>query len=651
MNDSLLETKVTRSVAALLCALVVSLLVVSLPAAAQTAPEAPEADDTATQDGASDEAERNARRGAARRTAVEQAQEREALKKEVLEDVDRALERAKEDIRREVSFVEAETDARSYDARELQELKRTVNLLQLHGYFRARGDMFNKADLNRGADPTGATLFPDPAGTSYLGMGNMRLRLNPILRVSDDIAVYSQIDVLDNVIAGGNPLVDPFFFQDSRAEILGARVGYDVLKVKRVWAEVETPIGQVAFGRKGFHWGEGLVYNDGNCFDCDYGTTFDRVQLAVGPVLGGHLFTVAADAITNGFTSAAVPALAEFNNAFGPQGRPVDVQQLDDGYRFSLAVTRIAPADQMRRRLESGDWVLNYGVLGAYRMQHSLSPSLVSGGTNTALAKIGANFGEGDVFVEFARRKLRLAFEGAVFGGKIDNRVGLLDADGAGPNPPQPAVFPGQSLNFLQFAALLRAQHAFLKQDSLLVGLDLGVASGDEAPGMGVRSGRPGSGPEGNTQRGDLDGPQFSCTEAGGCADDSVNNFVVNPDFRVDQILWRNLFTSLTDAFWTRAEVRFKPGGRASGGAQETGFEFGGALVYSQALHAASTPSGSSKPLGLEADVAVTYTSQDGFFAGVVAGFLFPLSGMNNTALGLDAEFSQVYRGMLGVTF
>lgn len=645
MNDSLLETKALRSVAALLCA-----LVVAVPAAAQTAPEADEAPDAAAAEAAQDEADRNARRGAARRTAVEQAQEREALKKEVLEDVDRALERAKEDIRREVSFVEAETDARSYDARELQELKRTVNLLQLHGYFRGRGDMFNKADLNRGADPTGATLFPKPDGTTYLGMANMRLRLNPILRVSDDIAVYSQIDVLDNVIAGGNPLLDPFFFQNSKAEILGSRVGYDVLKVKRVWAEVETPIGQIAFGRKGFHWGEGLVYNDGNCFDCDYGTTFDRVQLAVGPVLGGHLFTVAADALTNGFTSTAVPGLAEFNNSFGPQGRPIDVQQLDDGYRFSLAVTRIAPADQMRRRLDDGQWVLNYGILGAYRMQHSTSPSFVSGGTNTAIADIGANFGEGDVFVEFARGKLRLAFEGAVFGGKIDNRLGLLDPDGAGPEAPQPAVFPGQQLDFLQFAALLRAQHTFLKQDSLLVGLDVGIASGDDAPGMGVRSGRTGSGPDGRTEPGDLDGPQFACSDAG-CSDDSVNNFIVNPDFRVDQILWRNLFTSLTDAFWTRAEVRFKPGGRATGGAQETGFEFGGALVYSQALHANSTPSGNSKPLGLEADVAVTYTSQDGFFAGVVAGFLFPLSGMNNTALGLDAEFSQVYRGMLGVTF
>lgn len=574
-----------------------------------------------------------------RRSAADEAQERDALKRELLEDVDRALERAKDDIRREVSFVEAEADARSYDARELQELKKTVNLLQLHGYFRGRGDLFNKADLNRGVDPADFTLFPKPNGTTYLGMANMRLRLNPILRISDDIAVYSQIDVLDNVIAGGNPLLDPFFDERTTAEILGSRVGFEALRVKRVWAEIETPIGQVAFGRKGFHWGEGLVYNDGNCFDCDYGTTFDRVQLAVGPLLGGHLFTLAADALTNGFTSAAVSDWSAYNNSFGPDGRPVDMQQLDDGYRFSLAVTRISPAEQMRRRLDDGQWVLNYGLLGAYRMQHSTAPDFIAGGTNTSLSKIGASFGEGNLFAEFARSKLRLAFEGAVFGGKIDNRIG----DGT--------VYPGQRLSFLQFAAILRAQHTFLKQDSLLVGLDFGFASGDDAPGMGVRSGRKGSGDEGNTGPGDIDGRQFACTAGGGCTDDTVNNFVVNPDFRVDQILWRNLFTAITDAFWTRADIRFKPGGRRTGGAEDTGFEFGGALVYSQAIYPSSTPSGLHSPLGLEADLAVTYTSQDGFFAGVVAGFLFPFSGLDNTALGQNAEFSQVYRGMLGVTF
>lgn len=630
MNDCKLERRFLPGVIALACLLVT-------PSIVRAQAHAPD-DDSAELDDAPQPVERRTRR-----SAFDEAQDREALRRELLEDVDRALERAKEDIRREVSFVEAESDARSYDARELQELKKTVNLLQLHGYFRGRGDLFNKADLNRGADPAGNTLFPKANGTSYLGMANMRLRLNPILRVSDDIAVYGQLDVLDNVIAGANPLLDPFFDERTSAEILGGRVGYDVLRVKRVWAEIETPIGQIAFGRKGFHWGEGLVYNDGNCFDCDYGTTFDRFQLAVGPLLGGHLFTLAADALTNGYTSASVPAWGKFNDSFGSEGRPVDMQQLDDGYRFSLAVTRIAPADQMRRRLDDGQWVLNYGILAGYRMQHSTSDWL-NGGTGTSLSEIGANFGEGNLFAEFAWGKLRLAFEGAVFGGKIDNRVSYDNASGT-------TVFPGQGLKFLQFAALLRSQYAFLKRDSLLVGLDLGFASGDDAPGMGVRSGRAGSGAEGNTEPGDIDGRQFACTAAGGCTDDTVNNFIINPDFRVDQILWRNIFTSITDAFWVRADVRFKPGGRATGGGQDSGFEFGGALVYSQAIYASSTPSGTSAPLGVEADLAVTYTSQDGFFAGVVAGFLFPLGGLDNPIAGTEAEFSQVYRGLVGVTF
>ena len=42
------------------------------------------------------------------------------------------------------------------------------------------------AELKRGVDPTGQYLFPNPGGPTDIGAADMRLRLNPIIRVSDD---------------------------------------------------------------------------------------------------------------------------------------------------------------------------------------------------------------------------------------------------------------------------------------------------------------------------------------------------------------------------------------------------------------------------------------------------------------------------------
>jgi uncharacterized protein (TIGR04551 family) len=561
---------------------------------------------------------------------------KEEVRREVLDEVRRELDKTRQEIRDEVAYVESAEDARSYDARQLKELKQTVNLLQLHGYFRVRGDLFNRADLGRGADASGQALFPTASGTDYLGAGNMRLRLNPVLRISDDIALYAQLDVLDNVLLGANSLLEPYFDATTGAQLLSSRTAGDAISVKRLWAEIETPVGQLAFGRKALHWGEGMLYNDGNCFDCDYGTTFDRLQLSAGPFLR-HVVTLAVDSVSEGPSSANVPAVGLYGN----YGVPVDLQTDDDAWRLSVAVTRNLPPAELRRQLDDGRVVVNYGALFAYRFQETASAeaSQIPPGAITGNAvNVGAHLFELDLYAQLHYRKFRLSTEWAGLKGSYDNIL-------AGPNQLR------QSLDLLQGAGVVRSQLALLKQDAMLVGLDFGIASGDTAPGMGARPGRPGSAADGSAGKGDIDGRQFCTTSA--CGDRSVTNFRMNPDFRIDQLLWRNLFTTVTDAWFLRGEVRFKPGGRASGGADDDGFDISGALVYSQAVFSSSTPGGAS-PLGIELDAAITYTSKDRFYAGLVGGFLLPLDGLNNPLLTGDdgtAKLGQVYRGIVGVTF
>lgn len=560
---------------------------------------------------------------------------REEIRREIMEEVRLELERNRADIEERLQVAETEADAQAYDAEQLRELRRSVNLLQLHGYFRTRVDLFKDLDLGRGVDPAGYPLFPRAQGSSYLGTANMRLRLNPVLRVSDSIAVYSQLDVLDNTIYGQSPLGEPFFDSVTPAHLLASRVGSSFIQVKRVWAEIETPLGQLSFGRKPMHFGEGMVFNDGNCFDCDYGTTFDRVQFTVGPFLAGHLVTAAYDRLAAGQNTNDSRSWRTYGNF----GQPYDLQALDDASRVSLQISRVLTPQEIQRRLTEGSWVLNYGGIFAYRFQHSqaleLSQIDAPADASPALGKIDAQAFEANLWTQLLVGKLKISLEAAGLFGSFEARLNegaLIDS----------------SLKLEQGAGVLRGQYGFLKGDSLLVSLDAGLASGDRAAGMGARPGRPGSRADGSTAPGDIDGPQF------GPGDAIVTNFQMNPDFRIDQILWRNLFTNITSAWFLRPEVRFKPGGRRLVGGDDPGFEISGALIYSQAVNSQSAPGGSS-PLGIEANAALTYTSKDRFFLGFVYGALFPLSGLANpnppAGESGDAGVAQVFRGIAGVSF
>jgi len=564
---------------------------------------------------------------------------RDELRKEMQDELRRELGKAREELREEVALLEVSEDARNQDARQLKELKQVVNLLQLHGYWRMRGELFNRADLGRGADASGNTLFPVASGSELLGAGNMRLRLNPLLRVSDQVAVHGQLDVLDNVLTGSSPLLEPYFDATTGSQLLSTRVTGAPVQVKRLWAEVETPVGQLAFGRMGLHWGEGLLYNDGNCLDCDYGNTVDRLQLTAGPFYR-HVVTAAVDMLSVGATSSEVSALSRFGN----YPVPVNLQSSDDAWRYSLAVVRQTPAPEARRLLDDGGWVLNYGALFAYRSQSTTVPGMEQVSRSAADANVSTINGrlfELDLHAQLLTGKFRLATEWAGLQGGYDNIVGVSG---------QTAQLLGQPLDVLQGAGVVRGQWLALKQDALLLGVDLGIASGDGAPGQGARPGRPGSAVDGSAGKDDIDGRQFCTT---GCSDRAVNNFRINPDFRIDQLLWRNLYTTITDAWFARGELRYRPSGRASGGGDDDGLELGGALVYSQALLDESTP-GLGTPLGVELDASITYTARDRFFAALVGGFLLPLSGLNNPLLTGEAgtaKLGQVYRATLGVTF
>lgn len=582
-------------------------------------------------------------------------------------------------------------------------VKPELNFLEIDGYFRFRYDMFSKLDLGlyyRNTDPGGITSGPFASGyappvpicatdvrdrpsssdqmiatsctnsaglSDTIGGANMRLRLEPVLNVYEDIKIKTQIDVLDNLVLGSTPDAFPVnpisplvaFSQTQVPPVSGVNtVWTDSVRVKRVWAEVMTPLGQLRAGRMPSHFGMGILANEGRGLDSDFGDSNDRIMFATK--IGDFYVVPAYDWAASGPTS---------QNIFDPYGQPFDRDQRDDVDQYIIAIAKRDKDDEIKQKLENDEWVLNYGTYQVGRFQALDAATFYSSPNNPndnvttdALVERDAQAYAYSYWVKFMWRKLTIEAEYAGIIGKIGNPVisgsyGAMDTS----NP------DGLTIN--QHGATLSVKYKLLR-DALTLELLVVAASGDSAPGWGIR-------PLGEVSgaRGTWDGTQAPA------GDRTINNFRFDPDFVVDMIFWRQLVGTVTDALVVRPGVQYNIS-EALGARLD--------LVYSRAWFAQSTPSGGfeglvdgegndlglgspSANLGLEADVKIFYDSKEGFHAWLQYGLFIPFSGLNRPVvieddvaadnpdarqnadgdgvIALDAKIAHTLQVMLGVTF
>jgi len=455
------------------------------------------------------------------------------------------------------------------------------------------------------------------------------------------------VDVLDNLVFGSTPEsgfgASPYYLYDVFNESqLAPRTGLnsltDSIQVKRAYGEVSTPVGVLRFGRMGSHWGMGMLYNDGNCLDCDWGDTVDRLQF-----------------VTEVFEGFYVAPMLDFN-VEGPlwqrpsgMGESVDLTNLDDAHSYVLAIARRDTEQQRRAKLEADQTVFNYGLHFSYRTQRWAAveyyddPTLPQtgvvgdwpGNINNEDGRLGGFVQRGadlyipDVWVKLERKDWRLELEVAgIFGSMATGARSLAELADDRAN---------QALQVVQFGGTLQGEYRFL-EGNLKLQMELGLASGDKAYGLGNRPGRNLHGKR-TTERGDIDGRQYGCPTTGGC-DVSVRNFQFDRDYRVDMILWRDLLGSVTDAAYAKPSLSYQVA---------PGLQLFGAAIYSRTLYAQSSPSGDDPNLGIELNAGASYETDDGFIANVRYGVLFPLGGFNQP--GVELEVAQSVRGMLGIRF
>jgi uncharacterized protein (TIGR04551 family) len=532
---------------------------------------------------------------------------------------------------------------------------RTRPTLELHGYFRVRGELLHNYALGRHNDPQDTQyLWPQPLDNSYIAQtgnanglrlcgdngqqycfdksqstANMRLRLNPELHISDNLRILMQVDALDNLVLGSTPEAYAIKPNETGASNgtgyttagyngfapLGAFTttqgpptagvnGYrNSIDVKRAWAEYVSPIGQLRFGRMPNHWGLGMLANAGDGIDSDYQSTADRIMFATGIKPLDLYFAGMWDFVSSGPTNATP------FDVYG--GSPVNTANLTNVNQWGAVVVRRANPELQKLQLARGDLVINGGVFTIYRSQYLD----VKGGQTPLTTVYDANSADRgmerrsgwaiipDFWLQVLYRKFRFEAEFAT----IQGQLGSVLAGAGGTTGPQDPV-PIQ-----QYGLTTQAQYKAF-EDKLRIDFGFGWASGDAwveglSPGSsGLQPQlKPGTGP---------------------------STFRFHPDYRVDLIFWRRIMTRVSGAYYFRPSVEYdfirNPNGQKLGG--------GATIIWSRASEFIQTP-GNKRDLGVELDFKVYYQAKDGklnddptklggFYASLEYGVFFPLGGL-----------------------
>jgi uncharacterized protein (TIGR04551 family) len=558
----------------------------------------------------------------------------------------------------------------------------TRPLIEFHGYFRTRGEVFHNFSLGRIDDATSkANLFPRPANDSYtdlanqqrqlLGCGptenpmsaeckdkthssaNLRFRIDPEIHLSDNLRILSQIDFLDNVVMGSTP--EGYINQPSKdggyssagragyvplrafsttqvAPVSGVNSYQDSVTVKRVWAEFVTPIGQLRFGRMPSHWGLGILANSGDRIDSDYQSHADRILFVTGSKALDLYVAGAWDFPNSGKTSQSL---------FDQQGQPYNVSQYENTNQWVLTVFRRTRPDLQRARLAKGDTVVNGGFYGVYRQQLFANESVsnsISASTDIyreKLTRLGARAFISDGWLQVLTKHLRWETELVYIHGSIEN-----------PQRVDSGEYAKDDWKLRQLGGATELEYRALNED-LKLRFHSGFATGDSnVEGLAPASG----------------GLQPRILSS----DKTVSTFRFHPDYRVDLILFRNILNRVQGVYY------FKPGVEYDFTKSLDGEKFGGRaeIIYSRASSPMQTP-GNKADLGIELDLSLYYQSKDGslnndptkvggFYGMLQYGVLFPLGGLGymsqqyisgTASKPADISSAQIVRLFLGVAY
>ncbi len=535
--------------------------------------------------------------------------------------------------------------------------------LEHHGYFRIRAEGIYRGHLGTDTIVSGKTISTSgmlppltdnganrnsanskqvgPQNEDWIGGVNIRFRYAPILHITRGLQIHGEFDVLDNMVLGSTPDYDPTrpdaplaIFARGQAPLNSLINSLkDPIAVKQAYLQWDItgpsvgggPLVRFTGGRMAENFGLGMVYNDGEGLDDDYGTYVDRLQLLFAT---GRWFVKGAFGWTSSGPTSASPKW--------PLGQAYDLTDKDDVVEGMLtfgyqAKTRPQMVKDRRRLIVMNKPVVDTALHLVYRHQNldiskqSLK-DLESGKVDPMqTGKTGYDSIQlvprhawtlvPDLWFRLRykpdyRKLLRIEFE-------LASVIGNIGHTGEGTQD-----------HAMSIRSLGAAFEGAFTTGSFTVGVNTGVASGDNSPYFGV-----------------LDASKLQG------AGNTFSAFYFNPDYRVDLLMFRHVIGTITDAFYFDPYFTYD--------AFEKEEDALGArldLVYGRALYGASTPSG-DKNLGVELQLKAFYKSSDRFFADLEWDVLWPLSAFNlkagymGSAQNRSCHWSTILRGRLGVRF
>ena len=550
--------------------------------------------------------------------------------------------------------------------------------IEHHGYLRVRGEGFFRAHL--GTDhlrPDGYTVhtsgfYPpltDNGANStslnqskvgqrdedWIAGANMRFRYSPTIHVAENLRITAQFDVLDNLLLGSTPDYNPtrpdaplVLFSHTQAPLSGGRTSLkDAIAVKQAYmtwdilgaTDQTGALLSLSAGRMARHWGLGIVENGGTDLDSDFGTYVDRVTLLARPfsfptdgTVSGLYFELGYGWVASGPTSVG---------AAQPYGEPHDLTSLDNVSEVTFALFQKPMTDgekqnRFQRKVVQNKPVLDWGAYLIWRRQEldisatsatayqngTIDTSTGTGYDQLQLVPRNAWTLTPDIWLKLewvpgAGKKLRFELEAAgVFG-----HIGQVQPDD-----------PNSSMDIRSYGfAFESACDLKLSTGVISFGVDAGLASGDNSDYFGW-----------------LDRTNF--------ADPKVHNpmlasFYFNPDYRTDQLLFRNVVGTVTDAFYVKPWVAYDlfESEKDSLGARLD-------IEYARALEAAPTP-GNDPNLGVETDLKIFYEDKGLFFASIEWAMLWPMAAFDlipsfeDAGVSRASRWSTALRGRVGIMF
>jgi uncharacterized protein (TIGR04551 family) len=582
--------------------------------------------------------------------------------------------------------------------------------VEIDGYFRVRSELFHNFSLSRldgtfdparqlGTPP----LWPQPPDNSYTDTtgvrhqvelcgapdapevcqnevqagANMRLRLEPSIHISDNLHIWSQIDMLDNVVLGSTP--------QGYANLPAANGGYglvgrgyaslgafattqwapqsgvtsvsDTIMVKRAWGSYVSPIGKIAFGRMPHHWGLGMLYNAGDGYDSDWQSTVDRLTFTYSFPDWNLYLNGSWDFANEGVTTATLNT-PDGAGTYNQQGEAIDLATKDDLDHWAFTVVHKVEPQLARYRIAKGIPVVNAGLYLAYETQDLAHEAIDGSGasigsvaTDQAPGFVRREYEAviGDVWIQLLYDKLRFEAEAAWTYGTFENTLRASDSDYDNLTDPS-----NDGWTIAQFGLSTQTEWRAL-EDRLRLNFGFGIASGDPdvaslTPSQSASSG--------------------SALDRQLTLDRTYSTFRYHPDYRVDLILFRNILSRVQGAYYFRPSIDYDlmrdPDGQRMGG--------GAALIWSRATEPVQAP-GHAPDLGLELNLKLFYQLSDGrmsadvmemggLYTAIEYGVLFPLPGLDylpgqvdnysaaNPGEGaLDIDPAQIARWYLGIMF